>query len=87
MVSMELTPEEAEIIEEKRQQEAAKKKAKSDRLGLLRLSYEWEAWLQENGAGATYSTFCDDFGYSGNNRTATYRMVEELRQTANSMIQ
>jgi hypothetical protein len=55
------------------------KKAKA--LHLLTVTLNYATWLRDNGAGTTYSTFCDDFGYqpkSGEDRPALYRRVEEV---------
>jgi hypothetical protein len=32
-------------------------------LVVMRVGFEYQNWLNENGAGSTYTTFCDEFGY------------------------
>ncbi len=72
---MELTEHEAVIIEEHRNEALEKIRLQRLRLKILQVAAEFEAWMQENGAGATYSTFCDDFHYpavEGEDRSYIY---------------
>lgn len=48
---------------------------------LLDVSARYLSWLIENGAGSTYSTFCNDFGYEpadGEDRPVLYEEVLNL---------
>jgi hypothetical protein len=86
-MNIDLTPEEIEIIKEYRQREEAKKLAKLYRLEVFRVAYEFEQWLQDNGAGSTYSTFCDDFDYKGKyDRSKLYHDIDALRQFTNNLL-
>lgn len=54
-------------------------------LKVLRTAYKFESWMQDTGAGASYSTFCDDFGYEGvegESRPAVYKRVLEIIRLA-----
>lgn len=60
------------------------KQEKERALNLLKISYEFEKWLQENRVSSTYSTFCDDFcngfGYDAElNKKRTYKFVQHIR--------
>lgn len=53
----------------------------------LQTAVAFNRWLNQNGAGITYSTFCNDFGYipeAGENRPDTYKIVVKLIQMANN---
>lgn len=79
---MELTQEEIRWIEERRAERQAAKKRQSEKLEILKTAYEYEKWLQENGEGSTYSTFCDGFGYSGKNREFMFKAITQIRSHA-----
>ncbi len=83
MPEMILSAEEIHLIEEDRAKREEIKKKKSERLEILKTAYEYEKWLQEHGAGSTFSTFCDDFGYSGKNRKFMFNAVTQIRLHAN----
>lgn len=58
---MELTNEERQAVYNLRhEKERAMRPALEH---LLNVAARYTAWLNKNGAGSTYSTFCDDFGY------------------------
>ncbi len=60
-----------------------------DVVRLLGLAARFEAWKMEHGAGATYSTFCDDFGYDaqdGENRHTTYGKVQEIIESVYTLL-
>jgi len=60
---MELTDEEKRIVMEHRKVKEQAKKHERDIRNLLYTAFRFRFWLDDNGAGATYSTFCNDFGY------------------------
>lgn len=62
---MELTDRERKVVLGMRKKAAENEIEKQVRLEILRVAYEFEQWLQDNGAGSSFSTFCDDFGYAG----------------------
>lgn len=72
----------AEIARLESQLQAALRVSKqSSALHVLTVALNFATWMVENGAGPTYSTFCDDFGYQaqpGEDRPALYRKVEEV---------
>lgn len=74
--TIEVTKEEYEAIAEMRSKQDDERQTKA--LNLLFLATSYLRWLHDNGAGDTYSTFCDDFGYEaseGENRSATHEDV------------
>lgn len=82
--TMSLSPEEKEIILKHR----AKIEEKRSHVHLLRVTHDFANWLHVNQAGATYSIFCDDFGYAGRvgeDRPKLYDDVLTLIKTARSL--
>jgi hypothetical protein len=60
----------------------AEARSKALKLEILQIAFEYEQWLQQNGAGSTYSTFCDDFKCDVKNRSFIFKAVEEVRRCA-----
>jgi hypothetical protein len=60
---MVLSEAEAQLIRERREDEERKARRRRLTLHYLKTAYEYKAWLQEHGAGSSYSTFCNEFGY------------------------
>lgn len=84
---MELTEREMEVVLRMRRTSAVHVARKQAKLEILRAAHEYEKWLQENGVGSTYSTFCDDFGYDGGvhvHRPGLFRGVCAARETADN---
>lgn len=85
----ELTDEEKRMVDKMRADKEAELKHRVYRLELLKVAYEYEKWLQENGAGTSYSTFWNDFGYSRDlfapfvDGNGIYECVINIRQYAN----
>lgn len=83
-----LTDEEKCMVDKMRAEREADLKHRVYRLELLKVAYEYEKWLQENGAGTSYSTFWNDFGYSRDlfapfiNGNGIYEHVISIRQYA-----
>lgn len=85
MVTMQLTERESAIIEEHRKRAVEKIRQQRLQLKLLKIAADFEEWKQENGAGATYSTFCNDFGYEaseGEDRPRIYESAVSLIELA-----
>ena len=61
------------------QLDAAERSAKKATfLHVLTVAQSYGKWLIDEGAGSTYSTFCDDFGYQaqpGEDRPSLYRKI------------
>ena len=73
---MELSEEERCLILQHRRKIDDELKPKAAHL--LEVSERYLSWLIENGAGSTYSTFCNDFDYvpvDGEDRSALYEKV------------
>ena len=80
---VELEEEELDVVKEYRAKRDAQKRQKNLQFEILEQAYEYEKWLRENGAGSSFSTFCDDYGYpSSENRKFIYDAVEEIRRQA-----
>lgn len=81
MSDLKLTGVEIKAILAMRQKEEGAKRKRSRTLELLETATRFEAFLQGEGMGATYSTFCDDFGYEagkGERRNTTYESVMSI---------
>ncbi len=78
-MQMEVTPDERDmILAYRRNVEAQRQKVA---VHLLEVAFRFECWCMENGAGATYSTFTDDFGYppqEGEDRPALYEKIRAI---------
>lgn len=77
-----LTEAETRLIAEMRAVEAAKKATAARRLKMLKLAYEYEAFLQETQDTASYSSFVHDFG--GDDSGDTYNAVQIIRSSVTS---
>lgn len=78
---MELTDEEKKIVMEHRRSMARAWRNERDAMHLLDTASRFRQWLEENGAGATFSTFCDNFGYEsreGEDRARLYNNVMSI---------
>jgi hypothetical protein len=56
-------PEEVRLIMNHRAELAREKNIIALRQEMLKVALAYCVWLDENRAGSTYSTFCNDFGY------------------------
>lgn len=80
-----LTDEEITIIQKLRITNEQKKFKRELSLRRIQTAAEFATWLDENGAVATYSTFCDDFGYdsmTGEDRPETYKIIMNIINSA-----
>lgn len=80
----------AEIDRLNRQLDNALRSARQAKmLHVLATARDYAFWLVDNGAGSTYSTFCDDFGYQaqpGEDRPALYRKLEAIFDVARAAL-
>lgn len=81
----ELNEREKSIIETHRKHMQKERQRSLRILELLKVAYEYEKWLQDNGAGSSFSTFCDDFGFEGKDRKYTFGYVEKIRMWAKEL--
>lgn len=84
-MTIELTEKEEEMILNLREEAARKKRDRELLLRRIRTAADFAEWLDKVGAGASYSTFCDDFGYTaaeGEDRPHTYKIVLEIIEYA-----
>jgi hypothetical protein len=90
MTKMDLSEEEVKIISQLRKKKAQEEAEKKRFLRLLETAFEFAKWMQENGVGASYSTFCDEFEYVDftllEHRTETYKHVMALINTARNFV-
>jgi len=80
---LKLTEEEEQLILKKREEEALKKQAREKALRRIRTAHGYAIWLEANGAGDIYSTFCDEFGYEaglGESRIETWHTINDIRK-------
>jgi hypothetical protein len=85
---MELTYEEKRIVMEYRAVKERAEKHERDTLHLLDVASRFKQWMTEKGAGATYSTFCNDFEYEareGEDRPKLYENALEIISTAREL--
>lgn len=76
-----LSKEEMQLIREHRLKNQAKQNKRDQDLHILMTAYHYNKWLLDNGAGSTYSTFCDDFKYQGMEglrRDYVFKKVSEI---------
>lgn len=75
---LDLTKEEVAIINELRSEQNRLMRVKEMNSHIIKTAFAFFQWLEKNGAGMTYSTFCDDFGYYGDNRPCVYAAIQEI---------
>lgn len=86
-MAIEITEQEEQLILQLRRAEQEETRRRNSALKVLKTAYEFEAWMQQEGAGPTYSTFCEDFGYEaieGEHRPSIYERVLEVIKLAKS---
>jgi len=82
-ITMELTQEEADEINAARELRREELASRSNVINLLDLVAQYAKWLDDEGAGSTYSTFCDDFGYrSSHARKKIYEEIQKIIELA-----
>ncbi|HMN12798.1 MAG TPA: hypothetical protein PKD55_10790 [Bellilinea sp.] len=65
MEFIELTNEERKIILDLRERREQERLTRLRAHATLGIAARFADWLEENGAGPSYTTFVDDFGYDG----------------------
>lgn len=79
---MVISPEEAQIINEKRAQKARKRHHAKLVRRALHVSLRYQCWLSRNRQGSSYSTFVNAFGYQQSDCSEMFRVVEKIRAAA-----
>lgn len=82
MSTIELTEDEQKLILKRRYEIAAKEESRRVKLQSIETAAKYEAWLQNEGRGSTFSTFVDEFGYDEHDASAVFRRVEAIRVAA-----
>ena len=83
MLMMEITEQEQAQLIAQRDENGRFKRALKRRAEILKVAYQYELWLQANGRGSSFTTFCDEFGYQSEaNLSSIYAAVNEVRQAA-----
>lgn len=80
-MTFEITEAEKTLILQRRQQDANLKTIQRQRLFALETAAKYEAWLQENKRGSSFSTFVDEFGYQAADKLV-FGQVELIRFAA-----
>jgi hypothetical protein len=80
---MDLTEEERQMILANRGEKQRRKAELLYRRDLLVTAARYEAWLQDNGRGSSFSTFVSEFGYDKEDASVTYNRVQEILEAAN----
>lgn len=75
----ELDEEERAILYAHRQRKQQERDRLALRLKLLDLAHRYEAWLQANGRGSSFSTFVNEFGCSEPEGNKLYQQVQAIR--------
>lgn len=78
---MELTESEAKVITDIRRVESERKRKVTLSIHLLSTAAQYAKFMRDEGYGDTYSTFCDNFGYEGENelsRSTVHKLVMEI---------
>ena len=87
MEMTELTPDEIEIIKRHREHKGKAEKLASFQKAVILVLNEWQKWADENGAGLTFSTFCNEFDVDRflindfhKNRKQIYDLIVSLKK-------
>jgi hypothetical protein len=75
------------VMAEIKAKKISERQEKASKLSVLKLAYEYEAWLQRNGVGSSYSTFCDEFGVEADHRPVLFAVIEDVRKYALAAVQ
>lgn len=76
--SLELTELELEMIRRHRAAQAVDAARRTARRVTLDVASRYEAWLQSNDRGSSYTTFVDEFGYDEKDAGEMFRKVETV---------
>lgn len=85
MSEIKLTPDEERLILQHRAIEEQDRKDRALALRRLKVAFDFAQWMEIEGCGSSYSTFCDDFGYEATedeNRSRTYEIVTDIIKLA-----
>jgi len=81
-IAVEVTEEEYAALTAMREERADR--IRQQALHLMGVAARYQQWLIENGAGSTYSTFCDDFGYQGQPNEDRPRLYDAVMALINT---
>ncbi len=76
---MELTEYERKMVLADRLRRVQEQESLRMRRVVLDLAARYEAWLQDNGRGSTFSTFVNEFGYDEIGAAEIYRRVQKVQ--------
>jgi hypothetical protein len=79
---IELTEEEQALIMKRREEIAAKEERRRVKLLTIEIAAKYEAWLQREGRGSTFSTFVNEFDYDEHDASLMFKRVEAIRAAA-----
>lgn len=81
MSDLKLTAEEERLILRLRAAEERERRDRALALRRIKAAYDFAQWMETEGHGPSYSTFCDDFGYEAGPdepRPRTYEIVMDI---------
>lgn len=81
---LEVTPEELMVIQARRAEATRVETYHRRTQTILRNALAYDEWLRAHGAGSSYTTFCDEFGFDEGpyNRPAVFEAIEGIRLLA-----
>lgn len=80
-----ISPEEAQIINERRAKKARKKHQARLVRRALHVALRYQCWLSRNRQGSSYSTFVNAFGYEQSDCSEMFRVVEKIIAAAENI--
>lgn len=82
MALTELTDDELNLVLKHRENRKAEQGREQRKNLVIAMVYRYNEWLRDNGAGSSYSTFCDEFGFNGENRQSMYNAIIKIMEIA-----
>lgn len=82
MINYDITKEELEIIQKRREEELKKLRRLEFQRRSISVAGEFIRWSDLNNEGLTYSTFINNFGYQENDGRAMYEAVARILEAS-----
>jgi len=77
-----LTPAEAAVINERRDQEERKSKSNEFQFEAIQVAAKWMRWSKKTGLALGYGTFVNTFGYDSDDNRLMYEVVQRIVKAA-----
>jgi|GEM_PF-1255471 len=78
----ELSQAEIDLVNKHRKEKLRVEKANAMVVLALHTATAYEQWLQKEKRGSSFSTFCNEFGFDVENSADMFKVVEQLRRSA-----